>query len=148
MFKVGASVYRALRGYTSRVDQEEIINKTQQVNCFNINEFFKQYNNEKGSNSEGFFSQLQSEYGFDEQQQILINMAAKFGQKLIFEGKTDLAQKIIDILNDGIVDKNEAKQLDRIVEKYNDVDDCSCKCNNQKIPFQYGQFTRACGLIK
>lgn len=124
-FKVGASIYDALRGYTTRADQEEVINKSQMININNIGEFFKQYNNEKGIGADGFFSQLHSEYGFDEQQQILLNTAVKLQYKLQFEGKLDLAKKIENITQDGIVDKNEAKQLDQITDTMNDYKNCN-----------------------
>ena len=156
MIKIAENVFKALKGYTTRADQQEVINSTGKINSRNVIEFLRNYNS-KAKNfqnkmvlatatiggaciggypgaaiglgcgavlnctndapGEGFFSQLNSEYGFAEKQGIISNVAQKLEAYLAVNGRRGFADEISEILSDGVITSEEAARLDKIAAK-------------------------------
>lgn len=112
----GSNVADYLVGYTDNSEQgltKEII--TQHVNSKNVLGFLAGYENNRGLGNH-FFEQLGSEYGFEEKQNLLKNVAIKLSQYLKANGQPDLAREIDVALADNGFSQSELKKLDKIVQ--------------------------------
>lgn len=112
----GSNVADYLVGYTDDSEQgltKEII--TQHVNSKNVLEFLAGYENNRGLGNH-FFKQLGSEYGFEEKQNLMKNVATKLSQYLKANGQPGLAREIDIALADNGFSKSDIERLDEIVQ--------------------------------
>lgn len=115
----GAEAADALIGYTSKADQAYIRNIIRtEVNERTVLEFLKGYtDNSSGGNY--FFEQMESEYGFDQAQNLMHDVGAHLQKYL--ENKygidNEQAKEIATILAESVINRDKAEELDEIVNK-------------------------------
>lgn len=113
---VGSEVADFLVGYTNDFEQEQtILRLRDSVNNKNVMEFLSGYEENRGM-GDHFFTQLATEYGFEDKQKYLRDTASKLSVYLKANGQPDLAKEIDVILADGGVSKKDAAKLDEIVQ--------------------------------
>ena len=113
---VGSEVADFLVGYTNDFEQEQtILRLRDSVNNKNVMEFLSGYEENRGR-GDHFFTQLSTEYGFEDKQKYLRDTASKLSVYLKANGQPDLAKEIDVILADGGVSKKDAAKLDEIVQ--------------------------------
>ena len=113
---VGSEVADFLVGYTNDFEQEQtILRLRDSVNNKNVMEFLSGYEENRGM-GDHFFTQLSTEYGFEDKQKYLRDTASKLSVYLKANGQPDLAKEIDVILADGGVSKKDAAKLDEIVQ--------------------------------
>lgn len=114
--KIGADVADFLVGYTNDFEQEQtILRLRDSVTNRNVMEFLSGYEANKGR-GDHFFTQLATEYGFEDKQKYMQNVAGKLSAYLKANGQPDLAKEIEVALVDGSISKSEAAKLDEIVQ--------------------------------
>ena len=114
--KIGADVADFLVGYTNASEQEQTVHRLRDsVNNKNVMEFLSGYEENRGM-GDHFFTQLSTEYGFEDKQKYLRDTASKLSVYLKANGQPDLAKEIDVILADGGVSKKDAAKLDEIVQ--------------------------------
>lgn len=112
----GSNVADYLVGYTD--DSEKGLTKeviTKNVNSKNVMDFLSGYEKNRGLGNH-FFEQLNKEYGFEEKQNLMKNVAIKLSQYLKANGQPDLAREIDVALADNGFSMSETKKLDQIVQ--------------------------------
>ena len=113
---VGSEVADFLVGYTNDFEQEQtILRLRDSVNNKNVMEFLSGYEENRGR-GDHFFTQLATEYGFEDKQKYMQNVAGKLSAYLKANGQHDLAKEIEVALVDGSISKSEAAKLDEIVQ--------------------------------
>ena len=114
--KIGADVADFLVGYTNASEQEQTVHRLRDsVTNRNVMEFLSGYEENRGM-GDHFFTQLSTEYGFEDKQKYLRDTASKLSVYLKANGQPDLAKEIDVILADGGVSKKDAAKLDEIVQ--------------------------------
>ena len=112
----GSNVSDYLVGYTD--DSEKGLTKeviTKNVNNRNVMDFLAGYEKNKGM-GDHFFTQLNSEYGFEEKQNLMKNVAGKLSVYLKNHGQSRLAREVDVALQDNGFTPSEIKKLDQIVQ--------------------------------
>ena len=112
----GSNVSDYLVGYTD--DSEKGLTKeviTKHVNNRNVMDFLAGYEKNRGM-GDHFFEQLHTEYGFEEKQNLMKNVAIKLSQYLKANGQPALAREIDVALADNGFSMSETKKLDQIVQ--------------------------------
>lgn len=113
----GDNVSDYLVGYTD--DSEKGLTKeviTKNVNHRNVLEFLAGYEQNKGGMGDHFFTQLNSEYGFEEKQNLMKDVASKLSKFLKNNNQPKLAREIDVALQDHGLSAKEVKKLDEIVQ--------------------------------
>ena len=114
--KIGADVADFLVGYTNDFEQNQTVARLRDsVTNRNVMEFLSGYEANKGR-GDHFFTQLATEYGFEDKQKYMQNVAGKLSAYLKANGQPDLAKEIEVALVDGSISKSEAAKLDEIVQ--------------------------------
>lgn len=111
----GSNVSDYLVGWTD--DSEKGLTKeviTKQVNNKNVMDFLAGYEANRGL-GDHFFVQLGSEYGFEEKQNLIKDVALKLSVYLKNNGQPHLAREVDVALQDNGVSKKELEKLDKIV---------------------------------
>lgn len=112
----GSNVSDYLVGYTDDSEKgltKEIIQS--HVNNKNVMDFLAGYENNKGL-GDHFFTQLSTEYGFEEKQNLMKNVALKLSAYLKANGQAALAREVDVALQDNGLSRSEVKKLDEIVQ--------------------------------
>ncbi|MGN0030704.1 MAG: hypothetical protein ACI37Q_01970 [Candidatus Gastranaerophilaceae bacterium] len=110
----GSNVADYLVGYTD--DSEKGLTKeviTQHVNHRNVLDFLSGYERNKGL-GDHFFKQLSSEYGFEEKQNLMKDVALKLSKFLKENNEARLAREVDVALQDNGFTTQEIKKLDEI----------------------------------
>lgn len=113
----GRTVADLLVGYTTDADQACIAATIRKdVNERNVLEFLKGYSNNKGM-GDNFFKQLDSEYGFDDAQNLMHKVATYLQRYFKNNGNDELAQKVLIILQESVFRDDQIEELDEIVKQ-------------------------------
>ena len=116
---MGKYTARYLAGYTTDTEQEAIVNNINKVNNSNVTEFLRSYEahrNDEIVKADAFFTQVFTEYGFDEKQDIMKRVALRLAANLAEGGNTVDANTIKGILKHKEISAADARMLDKIYQ--------------------------------
>lgn len=118
----GKNVADFLVGYTMDAEARLVCDIVhEQVNSDNVMEFIKGYTENKGW-GDLFFQQLESEYGFEEAQNIMKDIATKMKTYFEQHNEPEIAKEIEIILSyaqiNGKINEEQAEKLDKLSEMF------------------------------
>lgn len=115
----GAKVANDLIGYTNTEEQKRVANIIKnEVNSENVIAFLRGYE-ENSAGGNHFFEQMESEYGFNNAQTLMLDLAGKLEKYIQNKYGVDSteAKQISNILAASLLEEKHAEQLDKIVQK-------------------------------